>query len=543
MSVEVIESYLVELGFVSDPKEVGKFKSTLAEAESAVVHTTERIFGNVLKFQAGVTTAFAAIGFGVVDYVDKLATADQQLRLFAMRNFMTLEQARGVQTALGALGVTLDDIVTDRTGELHERFTTLIQDQKQLQQMLGPQYEQQMRSIRDVRFELERLEVKGQYFGMMVVSNLLKQLGFGDGSLLEQLRRLNDWFMQNMPRWSEELSTDLVPILHDFWNIMKDLVGVAEEAGLEFTNLVGIFSGDSSIEGATFDFHKFAGAIEHVAHWLERMLHYLTVIEHYLIRFAPLIGGAAGGGSVGGTVGSVIGGILGIEGGPAGILAGAGLGGTIGTAAGGLLGGAGGAGVTWMEESARSRAGGAPGGASAGSTADQARALAAQVAAATGLPAELIFGQWAHETGGFTNRGARDLHNLAGIRIPGSTEYQSFDSLQAFAARYAQVVESRRYTSQGINGAMTPEAFAHALKMGGYYEASEAEYASGIKRWEGGYRGGSPSITVGSIPIHIGSADGMSHQQVAAAVKDGVSAGLAEHNERLMAELSGPYAR
>jgi hypothetical protein len=70
--------------------------------------------------------------------------------------------------------------------ELHGRFMSLINDQKQLAAMLGPGYEDQMKQVRDVQFQLQRLEVKGTYFGMKFAGDLLQKLGFGDGGIPER---------------------------------------------------------------------------------------------------------------------------------------------------------------------------------------------------------------------------------------------------------------------------------------------------------------------------------------------------------------------
>lgn len=553
MSAEVIESYLVGLGFDVNQPSLNTFQTALKTGGNTVTAMTSGAIADFLKFQIAVTGAFTTVGFGVIGFIEKLAMGDQQMRLFGMRSFMTVEQARGVQTALKVLGADINDVAWDK--ELHQRFVTLIQDQRELSHMLGPQYEKQMHDVRDVWFQLQRLEVKGEYFGMKFASDLLRKLGFGDGDILGQLTKLNDFVLKNMPAWSDELSTDLMPILRDFWGIMKDLGQLAGDLGLEFTNLVGVLSGDDSIEGATFDMHKFATAVEKVAHWLAVIVHYMVKAEEVATHFAPLLAGLFGGGGVGGTIGTIVGGIAGIEAGPLGIAAGAAAGGATGTAIGGWIGGGAGAVVTGIEEYKRYHAGGggqgqggAPGGGGGGSGAAagvmaQARQLAMRVSAATGIPASLIFAQWAHETGGFTNRGTTQLNNLAGIRYPGSTQYRSFNSLDDFASFYGNLVESKRYTSQGINAAKTPEAYAHALKAGSYYEGAEGDYVRGMKNFQPQFApagGGASSISIGTInvPVTHPNATG---PEIAAHVQRGVRDGIDDHTQRLMAESGGAY--
>ena len=118
------------------------------------------------------------------------------------------------------------------------------------------------------------------------------------------------------------------------------------------------------------------------------------------------------------------------------------------------------------------------------SVADQIRELAQKASAALGLDPQLIFDQWQHETGGFTNRGARELNNLAGIRQAGRREYRSFESLDAFEDFYVKLLGSKRYTDQGLLSSRSIEEFAQALKQGGYFEDKLGNYIAGMKRFD-----------------------------------------------------------
>jgi hypothetical protein len=117
------------------------------------------------------------------------------------------------------------------------------------------------------------------------------------------------------------------------------------------------------------------------------------------------------------------------------------------------------------------------------SLAARARVIAEQVSKQTGVSADLIYAAFAHETGNFTNRGSRELNNLAGINVPGGhgQDYQKFDSLQAFGNRYAQLLNSPRYA--GVKNAKNADEYAAALKAGGYYSDSESNYSKGMKNF------------------------------------------------------------
>jgi hypothetical protein len=111
---------------------------------------------------------------------------------------------------------------------------------------------------------------------------------------------------------------------------------------------------------------------------------------------------------------------------------------------------------------------------------DQYSDIANKVSQKTGLPAEWIYGQWAHETGNFKNRGAQELNNLGGLRNK-QGQYMKFDSLDEFADYFAAYIP-RKYGKSGAMQAKTPEEYAAALKRGGYYEDSYNNYVAGLKR-------------------------------------------------------------
>lgn len=138
----------------------------------------------------------------------------------------------------------------------------------------------------------------------------------------------------------------------------------------------------------------------------------------------------------------------------------------------------------------------------------QARAQADRVSKLTGIPADILYAQWAHETGGFTNRGAKDLHNLAGVNVPGGKgqDYRNFKSFDEFGNYYAYLMrDGGRYA--GASKAKTPEEFAAILKAGGYYADSQTNYASDMRRYFDGIPGASSGVAAAGSPSSPAGAD------------------------------------
>ena len=116
----------------------------------------------------------------------------------------------------------------------------------------------------------------------------------------------------------------------------------------------------------------------------------------------------------------------------------------------------------------------------------QAHSQAQRVSKMTGIPADIIYAHWAHETGGFTNRGATQLNNLAGINVPGGKgqDYRKFSSFDEFGDYYAKLMRpGGRYS--GASSVKTADEFASVLKAGGYYTDSQSNYASGMRAFMG----------------------------------------------------------
>ena len=133
-----------------------------------------------------------------------------------------------------------------------------------------------------------------------------------------------------------------------------------------------------------------------------------------------------------------------------------------------------------------------------GSIADQAMAAALYVERKSKghIPAALVYGQWYHETGGFTSQLTRENMNLGGLTQPefngaenkqpdGGNYYKMYGSLQEYADDYMKsFIDLYDYTGKDIK---TPADWARLLKENGYYEGhgnSEEErianYAAGI---------------------------------------------------------------
>lgn len=222
MSINIIQEYLVSLGFDVDKKsfnEANKALDTLERiisrfkqsfADNAVIKKFADTFNTVLDDLSGKISQFlmsnrglvigviGAIGAAVValgaiitaatyKFISNMAKADMQIQIFARRMFTTVENARSLKAVMDAMGVSDVDQLKDvaMNPELRAQFMELRKLSAGL--ALNDNAQQGFRNIRALNFEFTKLNV----FMNMFWQNLAGKLGY----ILEgPLKSLTNWF-------------------------------------------------------------------------------------------------------------------------------------------------------------------------------------------------------------------------------------------------------------------------------------------------------------------------------------------------------------
>jgi hypothetical protein len=532
VSENILESYLIRLGATTDTASFTKFHNVLKDAGQQVQSFTSGAFGGFVKLESAIVSTFAAAGVGLISLADKTALADQQFGLMGSRMLMTKNSFRAMQSATDALGVSLNDIVTDMTGELNNEFQDLYQRNLKLGKQLGTGFDSSMIGIRRLRVEFKQFETELEFLSYSVVGKLFEKLGFGSGDVLTTLRNFNDMFSSSLPGMADKVSSDLIPVWNDMKIILGGVYSNAKLVGLTFTNIVGTLSGDSAIKGTTFDLDKLAQAFIHAAN---AAVQFSNAVGFYMkLGGHVLSAGTSAAQSFFNVPGffdtdpnhsadaastkefsAVVRDVRGLinpnlkVGNPdfADIL---------------------------KQHAGESQASAKP------DIATTMINLAKRVSAQTGIPANLIYSQWAHETNGFSSNVFNSNRNAGGMRIPGSTDYQKFASLDQFADSYERLITSSRYTSQGITGAKNDRDFAGALKRGSYYEDTAANYAAGMHRWEPTFNGGGGDVVIQSMTINMPHA--VTEDRMKSIISDSMSSVLTKRDRNTMAQTaSGPH--
>jgi len=278
----ILDEYLIKLGSVVDASGMARFHNALREATQGVSSNALAMTGSFFKAQTEIVSGFAAIGSAALGLVDKVANADQEYRLFAMHMYMSKDAARSLKVAMDALGQPLENLSWDP--ELRARTRQLIADQRAMAP--AGDFEDQMRKIRDIRFEFTRMEVEVKYLGMHVVQDFMKALGLGPDTLLQKLEKFNAWVTHNLPEISQRIVRDFMPIWRDVEVVFRSTGEAIKEAAVLFTNLVGLFTGDTSIIGTTANFDHMAAALQDVSGGFSELAQLMSDVEKLIIHLS-----------------------------------------------------------------------------------------------------------------------------------------------------------------------------------------------------------------------------------------------------------------
>lgn len=265
MAASFVDEYMLKLGATVDASGMARFQQALREASNAAHANATSIAGAFFKAQTEIVGGFLAIGTAAVGLADKVAKADLSYSLFALHMYTTKQVARDLTVTMDALGMSLSDL-TFGPKELQDRAHDLMERQRRMApEGHGGDFEEQMRKIREITYEFTSMEVELQYLSMYVVEDFMKALGMAPDTLLKKLRVFNNWVIDDMPQIAQKLVTLFMPVWKDVEGVIISTKDALVNTGTAFTNIVGLLTGDSSIEGETFNLEKFAKALEYVA--------------------------------------------------------------------------------------------------------------------------------------------------------------------------------------------------------------------------------------------------------------------------------------
>jgi hypothetical protein len=379
---EILQSYLVSLGFQVNQDQLNKFRSSVADTSSKVQELTQ----GLEKAVAGVLTGVATIGVAFATLADKVAQSDLGFQLFALRMYMSVDAAKKLKIATDALGYSLDDIAWNP--ELRQRYMALVGEQNVLGRGLGPDFEAQMKKLRDVRFAFTELGVAVQYGVQKMVAALAQGLAPELSEIMTRVQGWTTWFETHMDEIGRLTKEYLVPILKDAYAILADLVAMAKQAWGDFLDLVGLLSGDKKLQQGNL--------LERTLELAKQVSHEIRIITDGVKWLMDKL-----------------------------------------QAAGEFLG------VFQKHDAAATG--------TATDRADEGRKAAVRISAATGIPASVLFAQMAHETNSFRDyKAGQNFRNFSGMKNT-SGNYQAFGSWTNYADAYTGWLQRHHMSGSNVS--------------------------------------------------------------------------------------------
>ena len=509
--LDVLKSYLVAVGFKTDISSLTSLKKNLGDLSSGIRQQAGAMAGDYAKAGTIIASTIASVTAATATMISKVATADLGYQKFALHMAMTKENAKSLKIVMDAMGETPENIAW--IPELRHNYEELLKVSKELEMTdrrgLGGA-DERLKAVRDIRLEYQKFKVEATYGTERVVDELMKLLAGPGTDIKKWLQDLNKQFRDNIPEWSKKSAEYLHALLIRVKALgeyvfsltqslfsLKDSMSENQKALALWGAAIGLFFVSGPIGkaleimlglvAAIDDFYKYCDGrkssdklapiwndLLKVIYEVEKSLKSISLLldqiaDSKMAKMASIIAKLTFK-SPGGGLGDFFG--LDIFKGGSGLLP------FLNKESQEKL-------RQWDKEH--------------GGTYNQERNpfkgvvsnqfgeksywdAAQKVAMKTGVPAPIVMGQFRHETGGFTNRGATSLNNLTGMKDP-KGQYKKFGSLDEYADYYASYLNRN---VAGVDQVKTPEQFAALLKRGNkpgaYYEAKESEYAAGIRK-------------------------------------------------------------
>lgn len=207
---------------------------------------------------AAVAAALATAVGATVGIVDKVAMADRRYALLGQKMLMTKEQAREMDMITKTLGVDLEDIQWNP--ELREDAIKYSQLMKSLTKGLGGDFDEEMKRVRDLHTAIGGFKITAQFALMNFAKSISQHLGFGD--LTKKLWDWNREIGKRLPEIADKVGYYVAKIFTRVGDALKNF-------GALYTTIIGVISGDKSLQSSEFKWENLAKAIKKVAWALE----------------------------------------------------------------------------------------------------------------------------------------------------------------------------------------------------------------------------------------------------------------------------------
>jgi hypothetical protein len=220
-----IKEYLVSIGLDLN-------KTKLQQTQKGIKDTTNLI--NKMKQASdflkrglnGLTLSMLGLAGASTKLVTSLAKQDQKFETLAQRMFVSRQSVYEYQSAVKALGVTIDEIQFNPT--LMKQYKELVSDSRKM--FVGKEYQGAMTTIRSFLFEFVRLKQESMYLLQWIGFSIIKNLQIPLEKARLTLQGLNDFIVKNMSKIGDTIGKMIFnvknfskSIMDFFGNIIKEV--------------------------------------------------------------------------------------------------------------------------------------------------------------------------------------------------------------------------------------------------------------------------------------------------------------------------------
>ena len=220
-----IKEYLVSIGLDLN-------KTKLQQTQKGIKDTTNLIdkmkqASDFLKRGLnGLTLSMLGLAGASAQLVTSLAKQDQKFETLAQRMFVSRQSVYEYQSAVKALGVTIDEIQFNPT--LMKQYKELVSDSRKM--FVGKEYQGAMTTIRSFLFEFVRLKQESMYLLQWIGFSIIKNLQIPLEKARLTLQGLNDFIVKNMSKIGDTIGKMIFnvknfskSIMDFFGNIIKEV--------------------------------------------------------------------------------------------------------------------------------------------------------------------------------------------------------------------------------------------------------------------------------------------------------------------------------
>lgn len=200
---ETLKEYLVKLGWDINKAQLSQVQNSLSSFNNSSNGLLKTLSKSFVKAGVSVAGFLGSSIAGITKMMFGIADADREVERFARRMWTTEENARSLTTALDAVGASFDEIFY-MTPEEYRNLMELRNLGKSLE--APAELQGQLRQIRDINQEIDKLKVTLSYGTQWIAYYFLKIVGQDVDNVQDALEKLNAYLQKNLPQIAEKVA-------------------------------------------------------------------------------------------------------------------------------------------------------------------------------------------------------------------------------------------------------------------------------------------------------------------------------------------------